>query len=406
MESIPKFLASVITIIIGVLVCVSLIIASVVVNSARVYHASVIDNIEASNFDEATILSCVEIAKDNGYSLVVEESSSANDPYKFYKVTLQYNLSAPIFGQVHTGNIVGFALSGAHMDVVVPGVEPGLYEANSDYSRLLVSWSDLLHDGVVSVSGGVLSGGSSSSSLLSGELLLPYDGSVTEIAASAFSGCTNLTGLKISEDVVTIGQNAFSGCSALENVELGNGILTVKSGAFSGCTNIANVNYVGNVEDWCNVIFEDWDSNPVYSAGTGSNLYFNGELVDTLIIPPHGTTVENKFVGCKSLKSLLIPDNSFLNQITDYAFYGCSNLQSVNIGNGIYFVGDYAFGKCSNLRTVTILDSVADISTTTFSECIGLQNIFVSDGNTNYRDENGKKLVNVFTNAVLVEISG
>ena len=118
MDSIPKFLASIITIIIGVLCCVSFIISAVIVNSARTYHSSVVEEVEACNFDSEIMQEFIEKAEDDNYSLIIESvSTSENESNGIYKISLGYKLSAPILGKIYTGNIVGYASVGADMPV-------------------------------------------------------------------------------------------------------------------------------------------------------------------------------------------------------------------------------------------------------------------------------------------------
>lgn len=115
LDSIPKFLVSIITMAIGIVLCMSFLISSIVVNSAKVYHSSVVEHIEASYFDEATIEKCELAAEKANYNLTIEKNSAGEgEPYTFYKVTLKYNLAAPIFGKVHSGTLVGYALSSTH----------------------------------------------------------------------------------------------------------------------------------------------------------------------------------------------------------------------------------------------------------------------------------------------------
>ena len=47
--------------------------------------------------------------------------------------------------------------------------------------------------------------------------------------------------------------------------------------------------------------------------------------------------------------------------IGDYAFVGCSKLQSVTIPNSVTSIGDYAFNDCRSLQSVTIPNSVTTI---------------------------------------------
>ena len=116
MDSIPKFLASIITIMVAVLICVSFIISAVIVNSARTYHSSVIEEIEASDFNVGVIDKCLEAAESDNYILTVEQLSTVeNEQNKLFKVTLGYYLSAPIFGNVIKGDVVGYAGAGGQL---------------------------------------------------------------------------------------------------------------------------------------------------------------------------------------------------------------------------------------------------------------------------------------------------
>lgn len=389
MGSIPKFLASVITILVGVVVCISFIISSVVVNSARTYHSSVIDHIEASGFEEITIEKCIQAAEDDNYHLTVEKVvSGESESYYFYKVTLQYGLYAPIFGKVHTGSLVGYALPGAH---VVQGAvndaakAPGLYETGSDYSVLVKDWNELVSNGIVTVTGGVVSTGyvsgtNASAASLDGDLLLPGDGTVTEISSSGFYGCTELTGIKIPDAVETVGQQAFAGCSALNTVEFGAGVTHVNDSAFDSCSGISTVSYSGNLENWCNIAFGNGLANPVYY---GADLYVGGKLVVNLTVPATVSSIENAFIGCGSLENVVVPANGALTGISSYAFAGCDNLKTVMIGSGVTSIGENAFQGC-NLEIVTIPASVTTIGSYAFKGCGYLTDIIYRGTTTDW----------------------
>lgn len=61
--------------------------------------------------------------------------------------------------------------------------------------------------------------------------------------------------------------------------------------------------------------------------------------------------------------------------IGDYAFWGCSGLTSIEIGDGVTSIGDHAFVDCSGLTSITIPDSVTTIGWRAFSRCSKLVNI-------------------------------
>ena len=120
MDSIPKYLASFLTIILGVLMAVSLVLATVVVSSARTYHASVIEEIEAANFEESVINTCIQQAQKDGYTIeIVPQTDPTISPTTFYRVTLGYKMALPLMGHAHQSEITGYALGGARV-VLVP----------------------------------------------------------------------------------------------------------------------------------------------------------------------------------------------------------------------------------------------------------------------------------------------
>ena len=65
------------------------------------------------------------------------------------------------------------------------------------------------------------------------------------------------------------------------------------------------------------------------------------------------------FKGCKSLKSVTIPNS--VTTIEWRAFEGCTSLKSVTIPNSVTSIGDKAFYRCRSLTSVTIPKGVTSI---------------------------------------------
>ena len=65
--------------------------------------------------------------------------------------------------------------------------------------------------------------------------------------------------------------------------------------------------------------------------------------------------------------------------IGDNAFYGCTGLTSVTIGNNVTSIGDNAFKDCSGLTSVTIGNNVTSIGSEAFYSCSKLTSVHISD---------------------------
>ncbi|WP_461246691.1 leucine-rich repeat protein [Treponema sp. R6D11] len=70
------------------------------------------------------------------------------------------------------------------------------------------------------------------------------------IGSSAFSNCTNLTNVILSENVITIKSSAFYGTS-LNNITIPKNVVTIGSYAFSDCNNLVSVKFESSMnEGW------------------------------------------------------------------------------------------------------------------------------------------------------------
>ena len=76
----------------------------------------------------------------------------------------------------------------------------------------------------------------------------------------------------------------------------------------------------------------------------------------------------SKFIGCRSLTSLIIPDS--VTNIGDYAFSGCRSLTDIVIPDSVTNIGDYAFWNCGSLTNIVIPNSVTSIGDNAFDYSI------------------------------------
>ena len=63
--------------------------------------------------------------------------------------------------------------------------------------------------------------------------------------------------------------------------------------------------------------------------------------------------------------------------IADYAFYGCSNITSLTVPEGVKSIGKQAFFNCSGMTSLSLPASVRSIGELCFNGCQKLQSISV-----------------------------
>ncbi|MCH5291644.1 MAG: leucine-rich repeat protein, partial [Treponema sp.] len=105
-----------------------------------------------------------------------------------------------------------------------------------------------------------------------------------------------------------------------------------------------------------------------------SKASFTLDLSDATRFTAIAATSDNTsiFADCP-LRSVVLPKT--LDAIGNYAFYGCSDLESVEI-DGTETVGAYAFANCTNLQYIS-LKNTTTIGKYTFQNCTSLVSITV-----------------------------
>ncbi len=185
-----------------------------------------------------------------------------------------------------------------------------------------------------------------------------YNGvSVTEIAASAFSGRDHLTSVEIPDSVTYIGDEAFYCCSSLISVALGGGVRSIGTDAFAECCKLVEVinksAYItvqkgdeahGRVGYYALAVYNS-DSGITESQlinDSGCIVYMEGS--EGVLVAYMGTA-----------RNVVLP--SYVTKINPYAFYNCDDLFGVVVGESVTSIGAYAFEGCDSLENVTFNDT-------------------------------------------------
>lgn len=215
--------------------------------------------------------------------------------------------------------------------------------------------------------------------------------SVTEIGAGAFSNCRGLQSITIPNGVTEIGQYAFSGCTGLASASIPGSVTKIGDGAFSRCTALTpgNISINDNVTGIGVDVFSEIKDYNNASNWTNGALYIGNHLVaakDTIsgayVIEAKAKTIADKaFYNCSKMTSLTVP--SGVKSIGISAFDSCSTLASVTInGSNLISIGDRAFAGNWALAGINIPSSVTDIGSEAFNYCSSLVNITLPSGLT------------------------
>ena len=205
----------------------------------------------------------------------------------------------------------------------------------------------------------------------------------TSIGDYAFSNCTGLTSVTIPASVTSIGNFAFSKCTELTSVTIGNSVTSIGYEAFYGCyrlVEVYNKSALSITADSSSNGYVAYYAKNVYTNEGGSKLTTdeNGYVIYTdgyekILVSYRGTNIE-----------LILP--SYITKIYKYAFYGCSSLTSITIGNGVTSIGNAAFYDCGSLTSITIGNSVTSIGGGAFVDCTGLTSITIPNSVTSIGD--------------------
>lgn len=213
---------------------------------------------------------------------------------------------------------------------------------------------------------------------------------VTGVGSGAFTGCTALKKVSISDTVKKLDLNAFSGCTALEAfaVEDGNeayasadGVLfnagktrliscpVGKTGAYTVPETVTEIEKSAFTASGVESVSM---SDAVNAVGEGA--FSNCSKLKSAVLPKGLKELKKGlFSGCSALEAISIPDS--VKTLGEGVFSGCAALKEVKIPGEVTVIPKNAFSGCTALESVSIPASVTAIKEAAFDGCTALKNV-------------------------------
>lgn len=203
----------------------------------------------------------------------------------------------------------------------------------------------------------------------------------------------------INIDCETIGDEAFSGCDSLTNITLGSSVKTLGRAVFYTCGALERVEIPSTVTDIGEMTFYSCLAlkEAIIRAGTVKvGTFYNCRALTTLIISDNATLDASFTAANAYAKETLETVKIGKGEIGNSAFSNCTNLTTVELGDGVTSIGKSAFLKCTQLPSITIGNSVTSIGTSAFNGCTALTEAVIQSGTIGEGAFNGcTKLANV-----------
>lgn len=158
---------------------------------------------------------------------------------------------------------------------------------------------------------------------------------VKYLGSSSTVSVPNLINEKI---VKNIHSYCFSSKDKIQSITIPNSVISIGSGAFSGCSGLTKVN-ITDLAAWFKITFDNEYANPLSYA---HHLYLNNTELTEITIPNSITKINaNVLAGASSITSIAIP--SSVTSIGEYAFSNCSAMQRIFIPRNVTVIENYSF---------------------------------------------------------------
>ena len=228
---------------------------------------------------------------------------------------------------------------------------------------------------------------------------------VTEIGDMAFSSNNDIESVSIPATVRIIGKGAFSDCSRLKKVIISNGLTTIQDQAFANCSSLENIKLPSTLEYIGIAAFTRSGLKsleiPASVTAMGRNITLDCRNLKSLSVNSGNKTFDSR----KNCNAIIRTDLNLLLEgccntripkdiiaIGPYAFAGATGLKTIDIPSSVRYIFDRAFAFCP-LEKIEIPSSVSLLYDNPFFGCGNIRSITVKDGNPSYSSPSGSNAI-------------
>ena len=192
---------------------------------------------------------------------------------------------------------------------------------------------------------------------------------VQSISGGAFSGCTALEKVSISDTVAQIDLNAFDGCTALAEFEVAadNKAFSSDGGVLFSADKKLLRCPVGKSADY---------AVPSGTVAIAGGAFKDCSKLESLVIPDSVISIgKSAFENCAALKRITLPKS--IAKLETLTFSGCAALAEIALPDSVKTLGEKVFSGCAALKSVKIPAEVTVIPTEAFYGCVSLESITI-----------------------------
>lgn len=204
--------------------------------------------------------------------------------------------------------------------------------------------------------------------------------SLLNIYEYAFKGCTGLEALPASATLQTIAKEAFAGCTGFKSVTLPSSMKTLGDLAFQNCTGITSISVSGDIANFGSAPFDGCldIADFTFDCKAVPSMYIEMKTGATVLFTNNVESIGRVFTNWSAASSLTFP--SSLKTIGDYAFANMTSWTDLSAFPNLVNIGNYAFQGCTGLVSLTLPSTLKTIGEWAFKGCTGLTDIVLPAG--------------------------